>query len=164
MATFGVNAKASARRFYTKNGAEESRYFPRDARATSNFYLCTPKDTNGAVNSLKPKHGDISHAVKDVAGNVQAGVDPKHRTVVVKDTLPPVITLHYKGQMIHKSDASKRGIGRKMNPAGKEWGNPFFMAESQTVNGWVIGAVASAVAGVALLGLSTKKTVTEVPV
>jgi len=174
MATFGIHSKASAKRYYTKNGAEESRYFPSDARATFNFYLCTPKNNNGAVNSLIPKHGDISHAeqgkyiitysVKDVAGNVQAGVDPKHRTVVVKDTLPPVITLHYQGKMIHKSDASKRGIARKMNPAGKAWGNPFFMAESQTVNGWVIGAVASAVAGVALLAASSKTRSSEVPV
>merc|ERR1711959_173728 len=39
-----------------------------------------------------------------------------------------------------------------------------WMAESATTNGWLIGAVASAVAGVALLGLSAKKAATSVPV
>jgi len=39
------------------------------------------------------------------------------------------------------------------------------MAEKQTsVNGWLIGAVASAVAGVALLGMSAKKIAVSVPV
>lgn len=172
MATFGVNAKASAKRHYTKNGAEESKYFPADARATSNYYLCSPH-TNGAVNSYHPQHGDISHAeqgkyiisysVKDKAGNIQCGNDLKHRTVVVKDTLPPVISLHYGGKTIHISDSSKKGIKGVANPAGNKKYNPFFMAESQSVNGWIIGAVASAVAGVALLAASPKKA-TSVPV
>jgi len=33
------------------------------------------------------------------------------------------------------------------------------MAESASVNGWMIGAIASAVAGVALLGYSSKSAV-----
>jgi len=38
-------------------------------------------------------------------------------------------------------------------------------SESASVNGWVIGAVASAVTGLALLGFSSRKTVvTTVPV
>merc|ERR1711865_345660 len=50
------------------------------------------------------------------------------------------------------------------------FGNPYmqdgkFMAETSTTNGWLIGAVASAVAGVALLGFSARKsTVASVPV
>lgn len=173
MATFGVHAKASAKLHYTKNGREESKYFPKDARATSNYYLCSPRTNKGAVNSFHPKHGDISHAeqgkyiitytVKDKAGNIQCGNDPKHRTVVVKDTLPPVISLHYKGKLIHTGDSSKRGIKNVKNPAGMSKYNPFFMAEATSVNGWMIGAIASAVAGVALLATSTKKA-TSVPV
>merc|ERR1711977_212404 len=70
------------------------------------------------------------------------------KTVVVEDTMVPIISLKYKGTK----------LGR--------WG---YMAESTTttVNGWVIGAVASAVSGVALLGYAaTRKTAvaTSVPV
>merc|ERR1719446_1321746 len=65
------------------------------------------------------------------------------KTVVVEDTMVPIISLEYKGNKL--------------------------MAESTTssVNGWVIGAVASAVSGVALLGYAAtrKATVaTSVPV
>jgi len=64
------------------------------------------------------------------------------KTVVVEDTMVPIISLKYKGNKL--------------------------MAEStSTVNGWVIGAVASAVSGVALLGYAaTRKTAvaTSVPV
>jgi hypothetical protein len=172
MATFGVLDKAAAKKHYTKDGEEESKYFPADALATSNYYLCSP--TDGAVNSFVPKHGDISHAeqgkyiinfhVSDKAGNTECLT--KHRTVVVKDTLPPVITLHLGGKMIHMSDATKKGIDKVTNPAGTAAANPFFMAETQTsVNGWIIGAVASAITGVALLGFAGRKAaVVEVPV
>jgi len=71
--------------------------------------------------------------------------------------------------------AAGRGFGHhanlvKGNPflsvAEHKDGNPNdFMAEQTTaVNGWIIGAVASAVAGVALLGYSMKSTPTTVPV
>merc|ERR1712086_733894 len=67
------------------------------------------------------------------------------KTVVVEDTMVPIISLKYRGNNL---------VG--------------MMAESTTtVNGWVIGAVASAVSGVALLGYAAtrKATVaTSVPV
>jgi hypothetical protein len=67
------------------------------------------------------------------------------KTVVVEDTMVPIISLKYRGSNL---------VG--------------MMAESTTtVNGWVIGAVASAVSGVALLGYAAtrKATVaTSVPV
>merc|ERR1711939_823608 len=62
------------------------------------------------------------------------------------------------------SDKSGNGQGNK---AGQAAYNPYFMEETQTsVNGWVMGAIASAVTGVALLGYSMKKTAvaTSVPV
>jgi len=97
----------------------------------------------------------MTYSVTDVAGN---GADPSkcgsvnknHRsgthftkTVIVEDTMVPIISLNYKGSKL--------------------------MAESTTssVNGWVIGAVASAVSGVALLGYAaTRKAAvaTSVPV
>lgn len=89
------------------------------------------------------------------------------RTIVVKDTLKPVISLSYANKEIHRSKAADTGVNhgkaeKQFNPAAKH----VFMAETQTsVNGWIMGAVASATAGVALLGLSTRKaTVTSVPV
>lgn len=97
----------------------------------------------------------MTYSVTDVAGN---GADPtkcgsvnkNHRsgthftkTVIVEDTMVPIISLKYRGSKL--------------------------MAESttSTVNGWVIGAVASAVSGVALLGYAaTRKAAvaTSVPV
>jgi hypothetical protein len=71
---------------------------------------------------------------KDVAGNY---ADKIFRTVIVKDTLPPVITLGPQTSL---------------------------MAETTSVNGWFIGALACAVSGVALLATSMKKTATAVPV
>jgi len=116
----------------------------------------------------------IQFHVEDKAGNHAAVL---YRTVVVKDTLPPVITLHLKGKLVHTGDHSQVGINHnKISGIYKKGSNPQFntkginlkgkeyMAESATTNGWLIGAVASAVAGVALLGLSAKRSATSVPV
>jgi len=85
----------------------------------------------------------VTYHVSDRDGNKECKAPM--RVVVVKDTLPPVIKLHLRKKLIHTSAAG-------------------LMEESQTsVNGWVIGAIASAVAGVAILGFSSKKT-TSVPV
>ena len=85
-----------------------------------------------------------------------------YRTVVVRDTLPPVISLHRvsDGKILMKGD----GVSSATNPA---WGvaNPnlasgdYLMAESAqtaSVNGWIIGAVASGVTGLALVAYATK--------
>merc|ERR1712070_1041129 len=95
-------------------------------------YSVTDKNGNGAdpsqCSDVNENHRSGSHFTK---------------TVVVGDTMVPIISLKYKGSKL--------------------------MAESttSTVNGWVIGAVASAVSGVALLGYAAtrKATVaTSVPV
>merc|ERR1712070_78703 len=109
------------------------------------------------------------------AGNA---ADKLYRTVVVKDTLPPVITLHLKNKLVHTGGTTVAGLPKDypkdapVEPSAgyHGFGNPNmkdgpFMAETTTTNGWMIGAVASAVAGVALLGFSARKsTVTSVPV
>jgi hypothetical protein len=82
----------------------------------------------------------IIYGGADVAGN---DADKIYRTVIVKDTLPPVISLG--------------------TPVSAEM-DMKYMAETTTVNGWFIGAVACAVSGVALLATSMKKTTTAVPV
>jgi hypothetical protein len=115
---------------------------------------------------------EISYHVNDAAGNTECTTEV--RTVIVKDTLPPVITLHLKNQLIHTS-AHTAG-----NPAGDDTENPHLassytgpaagtvansfpslmaeQAQTSSVNGWVIGAVASAVSGLALLANTLRKT------
>ena len=66
---------------------------------------------------------------------------------------------------------NQKGVNNQVNPAGTAAGNPNikYMAEETTssVNGWIVGALASAVTGLALLGYSLRKSdnvVTSVPV
>jgi len=154
------------------------------SKGSTDDYLCSnnAQGDNGAV-TRSTKHGQITRSesgkyviffhVADKAKNAECKT--KKRTVIVKDTLPPVITLHLQKKLIHQSNGKQKGLGGQSNPAGTKT-NPFirdwkngalvknsFMAESSPVNGWVIGAVASAVAGVALLGFSAKQT-NQVPV
>merc|ERR1711981_1373080 len=157
---------------------------------------------NTKATNAEAGHYEIKFHVEDKAGN-HAVV--KTRSVIVKDTLPPVITLHLKGKLVH-TGAGGNLVGISHNRIGGLVANnpqqntngippvtasnpnggwpvdaqgiqlPYaqsktivghagnWMAESATTNGWLIGAVASAVAGVALLGLSAKKSATSVPV
>merc|ERR1711871_510266 len=158
----------------------------------------------------------ITYRVKDSNGNWndnsgctggQTG-DENVRTVVIIDTLRPVIQLKYGGNVIHEgagsfaSGAANANRGNtalshtqedatgdpvhlgagNYNPAQSQNANPDpythtwshslnLMAEQATtssVNGWVIGAVGSAVTGLALLGYSLRKSAapvaTSVPV
>merc|ERR1712137_1292667 len=121
----------------------------------------------GTFDVEKVKDYFLTYTTQDKSGNKQC--KPYVRKIVVQDTLKPVISLHFNNKVIHKSDASDFGTNGKdqPNPAGLAASNPNFMAETQTsVNGWVIGAIASAVTGVALLGFSMKKNTvaTSVPV
>jgi hypothetical protein len=169
--------------------------------------------SNTAITGSEQGSYVINFHVEDKAGNSETA--QKKRTVIVKDTLPPVITLKMHKKLIHVGSSNQYGIGHghqysfthsdgyhhagdMKNPAGysigsnkqsgypdmyKTFGNPNlktdfhsshsvyraashgFMAESTATNGWIIGAVASAVAGVALLGMSARKSsVTSVPV
>jgi len=78
----------------------------------------------------------------------------KYRTVVVQDTIVPIIQLHYQDKDLVQA------------PSGHASGFSYMAETVTSVNGWIIGAVASAVSGVALLGysLSRKSTTTTVPV
>jgi hypothetical protein len=112
----------------------------------------------------------VTYKITDEAGNTNMGECPYtgckkctgakayYRVVVVKDTLKPTIHLSFGSKVFHKTSAVDTGLNSQANPAGK------LMAETSSVNGWIIGAVASAVAGVALLALGSKKVATSVPV
>jgi hypothetical protein len=122
--------------------------------------------------------------------NCRGGANHYYRTVFVSDTLKPVVTLKYDNKIIaqgsrnsagnayirsdnvktyrenKKTDGDDAGAPGPFGDAGGA--HPSYMAEqtSSSVNGWVLGAIASAVAGLALLGYSTRKTAvaTSVPV
>jgi len=132
----------------------------------------------------------ITYSTKDQAGNRAAAF----RTVLVVDTLPPVISLHFKAKStegkwsVIQRSAGGSGVNGEANPARLSKYNPnlsgqqaqvvhsnsktnynniqdAFMAETAaSFNGWLAAAAASAVAGVALLAASSKKTATSVPV
>lgn len=104
----------------------------------------------------------IGFYVSDKAGNYQC--NKQLRTVIVKDTLPPVISLHLGKKLIHKGAWDQKGLDGETNRAGEKKYNPYLMAEVTTTNGWVMAAVASAISGVALLGYSMRTTTTSVPV
>merc|ERR1711934_257592 len=112
----------------------------------------------------------LTYSASDKSGNTIGKGKCKHpprRTIVVKDTLKPVISPHFGGKKVHQSRANDKGVNGQANKAKFARYNPYFMEETQTsVNGWVMGAIASAVTGVALLGYSMKKTAvaTSVPV
>merc|ERR1711943_63802 len=113
----------------------------------------------------------------------RGGANEYYRLVKVQDTLRPVITLKYKNVVVAKGTHDTSGVGETTNPKYeadtksdtdatlnyKDTGAAHsLMAEETTssVNGWVLGAIASAVAGLALLGYSTRRTAvaTSVPV
>merc|ERR1712159_384112 len=124
--------------------------------------------------------------------NCRGGASTYGRKVTVSDTLRPVITLRYKGTKVAQGTRDTTGDIRSDSPhhgqlntkhvadpnglnagvADTEFPDthtlPTLMAEETTssVNGWVLGAIASAVAGLALLGYSTRRTAvaTSVPV
>jgi hypothetical protein len=119
----------------------------------------------------------IAYHVEDKAGRTQA--NSPIRTVIVKDTLPPVVSLSMqrdaKIQSEKAEDATRSVFWKFPAVTQHTWsrtdqkarhGHNFYMAEaSGSANGFFIGAIASAVAGVALLGLSMRKSSqTSVPV
>jgi len=175
----------------------------------SGFVDFTHSDHGHEVHNNMAETGKylIQFHIVDNAGNKEC--QTKVRTVVVRDTLRPVISLHlgkegtdpntgqpFDKKFIHVPAAADRGLGNQRNPAGMDrdsvtapagmvdatYGNPhlhdnghvnaaggqhMFMAEESqaSTNGWIVGAAASAITGLALLGYSQRKsTVTTVPV
>ena len=125
----------------------------------------------------------IEYHVKDRAQNAECAII--RRTVIVKDLIPQVITSHLRNAIVAAGAANTADTIADNNNAGlygvspshktwplfkvKEgsWGGSQMMAETTeaSTNGWIIGAAASAVTGLALLGFSTRKqAVTSVPV
>jgi hypothetical protein len=104
----------------------------------------------GHLEIMNREHGKyvINFNVEDKAGN---SADIISRTVIVQDTLPPVITLKLGNKLVHKSESGQHGLpaaghsGSMINPAGyahapanspagyTEFGNPELRAEWNSV-------------------------------
>lgn len=151
---------------------------------TSDRYLCSTNDhADEALNDMtQMKHWQISDAeegkyiikyqVKDAAGNAQCG-GPKYRTVLVKDTLVPVLTLHMSGSLIQHGRGGFSKVTGQANPAATQ-ANPWFpmrvfgegetlnaslMADAASSSSLTFAAFACAAMGVALLSLQTRQRV-----
>merc|ERR1712146_788090 len=123
----------------------------------------------------------ITYDAKDYYGNAAESV---YRTIFVHDSLPKkplknrstnTTYAHFINPATYKAgskptfDAKKLGKDIDGSPThakydSSKFGNPNLMAETSSVNGWLIAAVASAVAGVALLSFSAKSNQVMVPV
>jgi hypothetical protein len=164
MAKFATNEQRLGAEFFFSPD-----YFV-EAPYTSDRYLCSTNDH--AEEELKDmtqmEHFQISDAeegkyiikyqVSDAAGNSECG-GPKYRTVLVKDTLKPVLTLHLGGSMIQHSNGGHSKISGEVNPAATS-ANPWFplpnsafMAEVSSSRSYTIAAFASAAMAVAMLSL-----------
>jgi hypothetical protein len=189
-----ANTKAYAKKTFGDD------YF---ADSSTTEYLCSTNDQDIALTNAFNAHSHsithdkitraetgkyvIFYHVSDSSGNAEES--SPSRTVIVRDTLPPVITLHLHQDLIHTSDASQHGLSGEVNPAGLAAVNDnlrtttapnlsgpnSFPATSKTglmaeeastssVNGWVIGAVASTITGLALLSMTSRKVATTVEV
>jgi hypothetical protein len=120
-------------------------------------YSVTDKNGNGDGRTCKSAACTACTEAGTCTADDCIGGNTDHftKTVIVEDTMVPIITVKYRGQAL---------VG---NHDDSNWNRHALMAErSNSVNGWVIGAVASAVSGLALLGYAaTRKTVsTSVPV
>jgi len=156
---------------------------------TESFSRANLYPVSDGASANEPTHYVIKYHYTDAAGNTgKCGSThaeyanmckcPKERTVHVKDSLPPVITLKLNDNLVAVSGGVQTGHGHydtptstfvssTQNPAYNNGAgnNPFLMAESTTsVNGWAVAAVASFITGVALLSYSGKSATTSVPV
>merc|ERR1719378_170952 len=169
--------------------ASHTKYAPKDSKGHFNSGVCKRRAvshssaTKLALGRAEPGTYHISYHFTDSSGLSESSCGKKApvRVVKVRDTLAPVISLHLKGKLLKSSNVAANDANPE-NPAWSASNNPFLsdgyfeahdvqkalMAEetSQSVSGWVIGAVASAVAGIALLAASRRPTAvaTSVPI
>jgi hypothetical protein len=162
-----VVAKA-VKSHFTEMKEEESKYFPTNPKATTNYYVCVLRVEPKFKVDHTVKHEDIARAeqgkyvinyhVQDAAGNTECAT--ASRVVVVRDTLAPVISLLYKGENIHNSGPKNKGVNGEYNPAATAAGNPYIgevgLQEEQSASGSSLlsFAAVSFGVGVAMLAFS----------
>merc|ERR1711937_1130532 len=132
------------------NGGEKTQKVVREASfpysdlgatCTDNIDGARPTKRTGTFNVETTGTYVLTYSASDKSGNtIGKGKHTTRRTIVVKDTLKPVISLHFGGKKIHQSASADKGVNGQANKAGQASYNPYFMEETQTsVNGWVMG-------------------------
>merc|ERR1719310_32598 len=120
---------------------------------------CTT-EVSSTVDTSKTGTYYVTYRAKDSSGNWNdedcLGNAEYKRTVHVVDTLKPVIALHYGSKLVHVGNADDVAVHNSAaNPAGSWFGGTeTLMADATaagTTVGWMLGAAASVVAGLALL-------------
>jgi hypothetical protein len=106
--------------------------------------------TTGTVNIEVAGTYKLTYTATDSSNNVAQ----KIRTVVVADTLKPVIGLNYGGKFFHKGDGSDTGANGEANPAKTYF--KFMAEQSQSAQGWTIAAVSASIAGLAFVVYSRR--------
>jgi hypothetical protein len=122
--------------------------------ATQNVRTVVVVDTLRPVIQLSLTTGDESQVVK--TGSAQSPFD--------KDDFDATRTAD-QARFNAQKDTHSDGHSSYNTPSVTTWSTPTLMAEESTtssVNGWVMGAIASAVSGLALLGYSLRKQATPV--
>merc|ERR1712072_1143554 len=147
-----------------------------DAATTQNSATCTFADGYQGLIQTKAQvdHRKISGFVADNASSQDANDKwvrnhlRNNKAEVGKYLIQFHVTDNAGNGLIHASNANDVGLNGQANPAGvprdtsvgPHYGNPnliALMAEeaaSTATNGWIVGAAASAVTGLALLGYS----------
>jgi hypothetical protein len=103
---------------------------------------------SGSVNVEQVGTYKLTYTATDASGNSASTI----RTVVVKDTLKPVIGLQVGNKYIHVSKGEDTGVRGEENPAPA-----YFMVEGATSNVWMVAAAAAAISGVALFVAHVRK-------
>ena len=125
---------------------------------------------------------------RNAAGTAAAAVGCRngaaryYRTVVVKDSLQPVLEIRYRNKVVARSKGAPSVHGTwspqtfPANPAANHWTDAIVNQDStpgaqylvevaaRGSRGWAVAAVCAAAAGVALLGLSARRRVLTTPV
>jgi len=176
-----------AKKFFPRRGSSSDAYLCTTDKVTAagNYKYWNTKGQDKIFGTGK-KHATagkyiINFHVKDRAGNREC--KPARRTIIVKDLIPMAITTHLRYKLVNRKASDYKNIIKRnkymygVSGSHNHWplfnvksrfGGSKFMAETattSTTSGWVIGAVASAVTGLALLSYgSRKQSATSVPV
>jgi len=173
MADYGLNTQSATNEYFCEASSDDS----------SSQQADHSQATKLALDRAEPGMYEISYYFTSLTGRklTDCNRPTPTRTVTVTDTLAPVVTLFMNGNPL--TSPSQTAEAAQANPAWDPNSNPFLakantaspttssavlMAESLTggANVWVLGAIASAVMGVALLAMGQRHpaVATSVPI
>jgi hypothetical protein len=138
-------------------------YVDEGATCSDTFDGMKKVKSSGTVDPNIPGTYKLTYTAMDKVGN---HAKDAIRTVIVQDTLKPVIALKYQGKLIHTSGGKDTGVTRvsavkgwnkaEPNPASNYFGRRL-MADTTTGNGaWALAGLVASIAGLALVAYATK--------